>query len=147
MADILWVDDDAVIFPSISFRLEALGATIHACYSVREALDWVTSNGPEVVRCLILDVLVPLGEEDDISRQRLLEGRPALRRRYSGLLVLDRFPELASRAVLLTSVPRGKVLDEWGDEGLKYVAKLDPGTGIEDALLTIVEPMMKEGTT
>lgn len=114
MALILWMDEDLDDSPAIEDRLTDLGADIKPAYTVSEAFRLLTQKpGIAAIDCFVVDAIVPVGmadaESDLLEELRRRVGRSFSDYRYPGFMLLDAFPELHERSVVLSIVPERRL--------------------------------------
>ena len=117
MAIILWMDEDLDDFPAIEDRLTELGADVRPAYTVSEAFKLLTETpGIAAFDCFVVDVIVPIGLSD-ADPALLEELRHRVRQdfseyRYPGLMLFDAFPDLREQSVVLSLIPKHRLINE-----------------------------------
>lgn len=123
MPQILWVDDDSDDFPAVHRTITGNGFEPVTMYSIFDAVEWL--KGTPEPAALVLDAIVPLGgfapNHQESPLHKALE-------RYTGFLILEEFPHLASRTIILSVIPESN-LQKAGllKPNVKFFSKLDLG--------------------
>jgi hypothetical protein len=126
MRQILWVDDDSDDFLAIDRAITGSGRDFElvTMFSIADAVQWL-NDIPEEPAALVLDAIVPLGgfipKHQDSPRKEALKN-------YPGFLILEEFPHLASKTIVVSVVPESH-LEKAGllTPNIKFFSKLDLG--------------------
>lgn len=121
MRSILWVDDDLDDFPAVRRIITKKGWSPNEAYTVAQAVEWLRKVNPSLPAAMILDAIVPLGGR----REDFASAKKEMPSRYTGLIILEMFPELASRTIVLSVVPKKTLVDAGLHANVTVISKLD----------------------
>jgi PleD family two-component response regulator len=129
MHQILWVDDDSDDFMAVDRAITRRDFELVTMFSIADAVQWLKDT-PEEPAALVLDAIVPLGgftpKHQDSPRKEVLEI-------YTGFLILEEFPHLASKTIVVSVVWKSD-LEKAGllKPDIKFFSKLDLGPQLQD---------------
>jgi len=110
---LLWIDEDLDEWWSVVSRIAAeLNVEPAGRVTIAEGLEYLHEQTPAV---LLLDVITRTGMMDENLAREF--------GRYTGLVILKQFPELRTRTVIFSVVPREMIESTEVTEGTIWVGK------------------------